>query len=93
MDPYTSNQTFNQASRGGRFINLQAETAGAVTKSDSTVLSPCTLFIGTAGNVTVDTVAGQTDVVFKNLSSSSILPVLVVKVKAATTAADIVAIY
>jgi len=71
-----------------REINLQAESATAIT-AGATVYSPSTLFIGTAGNVTVTTASGQAGVVFKNLANGSILPVLVTAVTAAT-AADLV---
>ena len=71
-------------------IDLQATSANVVTKSDSTTFAPSTLYIGTAGDVVVDTMDGQTDITFKNVPSGAFLPVLVVKVKAATTAADIV---
>jgi len=69
-------------------INIQAESAIAVTPGVTT-FAPSTLFIGTGGNITVTTANGETGVVFKNLSSGSILPVLVTAVTAAT-ATDIV---
>lgn len=72
----------------GRVINFQAEKATAIT-AGATVYPASTLFVGTAGNVTVTTASGQTGVVFKNLASGSILPVLVTAVTAAT-AADLV---
>ena len=78
----------------GAATNIQAENAVAVTGGgDATVFAvPSTLFIGTTGNVTVTTSGGQTGVVFKNLPSGSILPVLVTSVTSAT-AADIVRLY
>lgn len=71
-----------------RQINLQAMSAVAIT-AGVTVFAPATLFVGTAGNVTVTTANGETGVVFKNLSNASILPVLVMAVTAAT-AADLI---
>lgn len=68
--------------------DLQATHAVAIT-AGATVYSPSTLFIGTAGNVTVTTADGDTGVVFKNLANGSILPVLVTAVTAAT-AADLI---
>ena len=72
----------------GKAINLQAQHATAIS-AGATVYTPSTLFIGTAGNVTVTTAAGDTGVVFKNLANGSILPVLVTAVTAAT-AADLI---
>lgn len=77
-----------QIAQRGTGVNLQAEHAQAIT-AGATVYSPGTLFIGTTGNVTVTTAAGDAAVVFKNLPSGSILPVLVKAVTAAT-AADLV---
>jgi hypothetical protein len=72
----------------GKAMNLQAESATAIT-AGATVYTPSTLFIGTAGNVTVTTSKGQTGVVFKNLANGSILPVLITSVTSAT-ATDLV---
>lgn len=69
-------------------VSLQPNHASAITPG-ATIYVPSTLFIGTAGNVTVTTAAGETGVVFKNLANGSILPVLVKAVTAAT-AADLV---
>lgn len=89
MNPKTGNEAVSQASATlGKVINLQAESATAIS-AGATVYLPSTLFIGTAGNVTVTTAAGETGVVFKNLANGSILPVLVTAVTAAT-AADLV---
>lgn len=72
-----------------------ADQAVAVTPSDATVLTPTrALYVGTAGNIVV-TMAGpdQNDVTFNNIPSGAILPVSVSKVKAATTALNIVAMF
>lgn len=69
-------------------IKLQAEHAVAIT-AGATIYAPSTLFVGVGGDVTVTTVSGETGVVFKNLPSGSILPVLVIAVTAAT-ATDLV---
>lgn len=64
----------------------------AVTPSDSTVLANTrALYIGTGGNLTVTMVDGN-DVVFSNVAAG-IFPIQVTKVKAATTASNIVALY
>lgn len=69
--------------------------AAAVTTSDSTDL-PLTaraLYIGTGGNVNLDTISGST-VVFVNLPAGSILPLKVKRVRTtSTTASNIVALY
>ena len=67
--------------------------AAAVTPGDTTTIGGCrALYVGTAGNLTIDT-ATATNLVFKAIPAGTILPVAVLRVKAATTAADIVAIY
>ena len=77
-----------EKSQGNVGINLQAEHAVAIT-AGATVYPASTLFVGTAGNVTVTTKGGEAGVVFKNLANGSILPVLVTAVTAAT-ATDLV---
>lgn len=66
-----------------------ASDAFAITKSDSTVFYARALYVGTTGDVVVTTRAGN-DVTFKAVPAGTILPVRCTKVKAATTAADIV---
>lgn len=68
--------------------NVQPRNATAIT-AGATVYAPSTVFVGTGGNLTVTTAGGQSSVVFKNMASGSILPVLVTAVTAAT-ATDIV---
>lgn len=66
----------------------------AVTKSDTTVLAPTRgIFVGGTGNLTVDFADGTTDVLITAPVVGTILPISVVKVKAATTATAIVALY
>ena len=66
----------------------------AVTKSDDTVLAPTRgLYVGGAGDLTVDFADGTTNIVIKAPPVGSLLPISVVKVKAATTATLIVALY
>ena len=75
--------------------SIPAEDAGAVTPSDSTNLTSIarSLYVGTAGNVTLLTV-GQNVVTFYNVQSGTILPVRVIRVNAtSTTATNIVALY
>jgi hypothetical protein len=60
-------------------INLQAETAIAITANDSTNYSPSCLYIGTGGNVKVIDASGNTTI-FTNIPDGSILPVLVTRV-------------
>ena len=75
--------------------SIPAEDAGAVTPSDSTNLTAIarSLYVGTAGNVTLLTV-GQNVVTFSNVQAGSILPVRVIRVNAtSTTATNIVALY
>ena len=75
--------------------SIPAEDAGAVTPSDSTNLTSIarSLYVGTAGNVTLLTV-GQNVVTFSNVQSGTILPVRTTRVNAtSTTATNIVALY
>lgn len=64
----------------------------AVTKSDVTDLQGAALYIGTGGDLVVESENGN-EVTFANVPDGSFMPVRVSKVKAATTASDIVAIY
>lgn len=71
--------------------------AAAVTPDDGTDITdgqdppnyPRCLWVGTAGDLTVDLAEGGTDVVYKNVSGT--FPRRVKRVKVASTAADIVA--
>jgi hypothetical protein len=73
----------SQQSTEGRFVNLQAEHATAITPG-ATTYPASTLYVGTGGNITVTTAGGEAGVVFANINSGSILPVLIVAVTAAT---------
>ena len=66
-----------------------ATSSGAVTKSDATVLDFNALFVGGAGNVSIDHTEGGTAVVYTGVTAGSILPVSGVRVNAATTATNI----
>lgn len=63
----------------------------AITKSDSTTFDPPTrgLYVGTGGSLVVTDPYG-TDVTYANVPDAAMLPIAVKKVKAATTASDIV---
>jgi len=84
-DP-TTGQFFEDGA-GNQFAS--ATSGGAVTKSDSTVLDFNALFVGGAGNVSVDHTEGGTAVVYTGVPAGSILPVSGVRVNAATTATNI----
>ena len=76
-------------------LDSPAGNAAAVTPSDTTLLttSARALWVGTAGNLSVLTVGGQT-VTFTGVLGSMILPVRVQRVNATlTTATNIVALY
>lgn len=82
------------------YQKLQASRAVDVVKSDTadivivgeTEASGCTLYVGTGGDLVVTTIAGD-DVTFKNVPSGTFIPVMVKRVKAATSAADIIALW
>ena len=51
------------------------------------------LFVGTGGDLNIETVGGD-DVLLKNLNNASFIPIMVNKVKAtSTTCADIIALW
>lgn len=71
-----------------------ANHAAAVTKSDSTVFSPAAsaLYVGGTGDVVVTTEGGE-DATFIGVPTGFILPIRCTKVKAATTATNIVRLW
>jgi hypothetical protein len=71
-------------------VFASAASAGAVTASDSTVLDFNALYVGVAGDVSVDLTEGGTAVVFVGVPAGTILPVIGTRVNVATTAASIV---
>ena len=72
---------------------VAAHGAKTVTPSDSTELEITRgVFVGTTGDLTV-TMADGHDAVFVNIASGTIVPIQVSKIKAATTATDILALY
>jgi len=76
-------------------VTQQAIKGIAITPDDGANLADfgAVLFIGTGGDVKVDTIAGDT-LVFKNIADGSVLPVQVKKVYATGTVADdIIALY
>ena len=66
--------------------------AAAVTKSDTTIVDCRSLYVGGAGDLVV-TMARGGDVTFVGVPAGTFLPVQVQKVKAATTATNIVALF
>ena len=79
-----------------RFANSESSLsdpssdAAAVAKSDSAAMFARSLYIGGAGDVVVETRAGSV-VTFAAVPAGTILPIRCVKVRAATTATNIVA--
>lgn len=76
-------------------LDAPAQHAAAVTPSDSTDLttSARSLYIGVSGDVTLDTVGGETTILFK-AAPVGILPVRAQRVRATgTTATNIVALW
>lgn len=66
--------------------------AFAVTPSNTTEIRAMALYIGTGGNVAVETTGGDT-VTFANVPDGHIILLSVSKVMAATTASDIIGMY
>ena len=83
------------------YQKLQVGRAASVTPSD-TVNVPsvsggtnngCVLYVGSAGNLRVQTVGGD-DVTFNNINTGAFIPVQIVKVYATgTTASNILALW
>lgn len=70
-----------------------AESAVAVTKSDTTVIPPTrALYIGGDGDLAV-TMADGKQATFSGALAGSVLPLQVTQVRDATTATNIVAMY
>jgi hypothetical protein len=83
------------------YQKLQVGRAASVTPSDTTNIpdiaggsnNGCVLFVGTAGNLRVQTVGGD-DITFNNINTGAFLPVQVVRVYATgTTAGNIIALW
>lgn len=83
------------------YQKLQVGRAASVTPSDTVNIpsvsggsnNGCVLFVGTAGNLRVQTIGGD-DVTFNNINTGAFLPVQVVRVYATgTTASNIIALW
>lgn len=75
---------------------VSAHRASAVTTSNSTVYEQPTraLYIGAAGNLTVDMADGGSSVLFVGVQGGTLLPIQVTRIYATgTTATSIVALY
>lgn len=71
-----------------------SDTARAVVPSDTTTIGGCrSLWVGGAGALTLDFADGTTNVVISGIPAGTLVPVGPLKVKAATTATLIVALY
>jgi hypothetical protein len=83
------------------YQKLQAGRAASVTPSDTANIpsvsggtnNGCVLYVGSAGNLRVQTVGGD-DVTFNNINTGAFIPVQIVKVYATgTTASNILALW
>lgn len=75
---------------------VSAHRAAAVTTSDTTIFVQPTraLYVGGAGNITVDMADGGPSVLFVGVQAGTVLPIQVTRIYAtATTATNIVALY
>lgn len=75
---------------------VSAHRASAVTTSDSVIYAQPTraLYIGGAGNITVDMADGGTAVLFVAVQGGTILPIQVTRIyQTGTSATSIVALY
>ena len=77
-----------------RTVNDSYRGGVSVTPSDTMLIVPTRgVYVGGTGDLTLDFADGSTDIVIKAPVVGTILPISVVKVKAATTATEIVALY
>ena len=83
------------------YQKLQVGRAASVTPSDTANVTSvsggtnngCVLYVGSAGNLRVQTVGGD-DVTFNNINTGAFIPVQIVKVYATgTTASNILALW
>ena len=75
---------------------VSAHRASAVTTSNSTIYEQPTraLYIGAAGNLTVDMADGSSSILFVGVQGGTLLPIQVTRIYATgTTATSIVALY
>ena len=72
---------------GTSLIPTPSQAAGGEGKNNG-----CVLYIGTGGNLDVETAGGDL-ITFTNVGSGQFLPVQVLKVFATSTASDIVALW
>ena len=92
----TSDNTITTVLAVDSDIQLQVGTTFAAVKN-YTIYSQglnegCILYVGGDGNVVVETVAGN-EVTFTGVVAGTFMPVQVLKVKANTTATDIIAMW
>ena len=77
-------------------LNSPAQHAAAVTPHDSTDLTTTAryLYVGTAGDVSLETVGGDSAIVFTAVPAGTVLPVVTTRVNStSTTASNIVALW
>lgn len=76
-------------------LESPATNAAAMSENDSTDLAYTTraIYVGGSGNVVVDMVSGQTSVTFSNVPAGVILPIRATRLRTATTATNLVALY
>lgn len=76
-------------------LESPATNAAAMSENDSTDLAYTTraIYVGGAGNVVVDMASGQTSVTFSSVPAGTILPIRVTRLRTATTATNLVALY
>jgi len=76
-------------------LDSPGSSAIAITPSNSTSLAAVSraIYIGGAGNLTVEMAGGQTPITFVGVSAGCLLPIRVNKVLTSTTATNLVALY
>lgn len=66
--------------------------AAAITPSNSTVLNCTAIYVGVGGNVVVD-MENADNITFSNVAAGTVLWLKAVRVKTATTATNLVALF
>lgn len=76
------------------FRTNPAASAAEITPHDTDTITRCRgIFVGTGGSLSVRMADGGTLLVFKNISSGTIVPIEVDKVLTDSTAEDLIALY
>lgn len=87
MNNKQQSQIFNN---DGTPVDFQATKGKNVTPSDTVILSPGSLYVGTGGNINVVLVNDSSPILFTNVQDGTFMPIKVKQIYSTdTTASDI----